>query len=126
MSADLSTSLIVIGRALLGVVFVLAGVRHFFILPILTGVLNSRGVPAARAVLLLGSLFQIIAGCLLAFGWCVFWAALGLILFTIAATVLLVNFWSMEGEQRESARSAAMANLAIVGGLLLAAAQAQK
>jgi uncharacterized membrane protein YphA (DoxX/SURF4 family) len=45
---------------LLGGLFVFGGVEHFFILPLLTGIMAARGVPAARAVLIFGSLWQIV------------------------------------------------------------------
>lgn len=51
-------------------------------------------------------------------------AAFGLIVFTVAASIMLLNFWSMEGEARIGARSAFESNIAIIGGLLIAASQA--
>jgi putative oxidoreductase len=51
--------------------------------------------------------------------------ALGLALFTIAASVMLVNFWDLPtGEPREMLKGVFASNAAIVGGLLIAAAQA--
>jgi len=52
-------------------------------------------------------------------------AALGLALFTIAASVMLVNFWDLPpGEPRAMLKGVFASNAAIVGGLLIAAAQA--
>jgi putative oxidoreductase len=51
-------------------------------------------------------------------------AAIGLVLFTLAASVMLLNFWDMQGEAREVAKSAFLANIAIIGGLLVTAWQA--
>jgi putative oxidoreductase len=51
-------------------------------------------------------------------------AAIGLVLFTLAASVMLLNFWDMQGEAREVAKSAFLANIGIVGGLLVTAGQA--
>jgi putative oxidoreductase len=47
-----------------------------------------------------------------------------LIAFTIAATIMMLPFWSMEGETRAWAFNNWLSNIGIVGGLLLAAAQA--
>ena len=69
-------------------------------------------------------MFQVVAGASLMLGWQVFYAALGLAMFTVAATVMLLDFWSMSGPEREGALSAALANMAIVGGLMIAAAAA--
>jgi putative oxidoreductase len=51
-------------------------------------------------------------------------SAFGLILFTLAASVMLLNFWDMEGPARETFKQAWQTNLAIIGGLLIAAATA--
>jgi putative oxidoreductase len=110
------------GRLLLGGLFVVAGVRHFFILPPVTQAIAARGVPAARLVLLSGTAFEIVAGLALILGFQPAWAALGLAAFTIAASVLLVNFWDMEGPARDNAISTWQSNLAIIGGLLVTAA----
>jgi putative oxidoreductase len=45
--------------------------------------------------------------------------------FTIAASVMMANFWDMPaGEPREMLKGVCLSNMAIVGGLLIAAAQA--
>jgi putative oxidoreductase len=51
-------------------------------------------------------------------------AALGLIAFTIVASVMMLPFWSMQGSDRTWAYLNWFSNVGIVGGLLLAAAQA--
>lgn len=120
---DYVQSLLIAGRILLGGVFVVAGAHHFFILPGVTAAMKARGVPAARLVLITGSVFQIVTGLLLALGVYVIWAALGLVLFTVTASIMLLNFWDMDGPARESAWNGFQANMAIIGGLLIAAAQ---
>ena len=109
------------GRLLLGGLFVLSGLRHLFIQPVLTDALRERGVPRARLVLLLATAFQISAGAFLALSLHVPSAALCLIAFTVTATILMLNFWDMQGPERQAAVQGWMTNAAIVGGLLLAA-----
>ena len=121
---DYSQSLLIAGRVLLGGVFVVAGAHHFFILPGVTAVMKARGVPAPLMVLIAGSVFQISAGLLLALGVYATWAALGLVLFTVIASVMLLNFWDLHGPAREAAWNGFQANVAIIGGLLIAAVQA--
>ena len=75
-------------------------------------------------MLLVGSAFQFVAGLLLILGLFVAPAALGLVLFTFAASAMLLNFWDLEGPAREAAINVWQSNLAIVGGLLIAAAHA--
>ena len=122
MTAELAIGLIVIGRILLGSIFVVAGLRHLLILPVMTAALEQRGVAAPRAMLLAGTGFQIVAGGALALGLFVTLASLGLILFTVVASFLLVNFWDKQGEERVALANAFQTNIGLIGGLLLTAA----
>jgi putative oxidoreductase len=115
---------IALGRVLLASLFVIGGIRHFWVLPVLTEALRARGVPFPRAAILFATLFEIAAGLSLALGVLVCWAALGLIAFTIAAGVLLLNFWDQQGELRTASIGYWQSNLALIGGLVLAAATA--
>lgn len=124
MSNDMAVVAIALGRVLLGGLFVIGGIPHFSALEPLTQVLKARGVPAPRLSLIVGSVFQIVAGALLMFGQFVQFAALGLIVFTLVASVLMVNFWSLSGDARHTMKNTFMSNMAIVGGLLIAAATA--
>jgi putative oxidoreductase len=124
MSNDMAVVSIALGRVLMGGIFVIGGIHHFFGLAPLTQALQARGLPAPGLCLIVGSVFQIIAGALLMFGLFVQWAALGLVVFTMVASVLLVNFWSQAGEARGAMRNAFSGNVAIIGGLLIAAATA--
>jgi putative oxidoreductase len=83
-----------------------------------------RGVPAAPLVLIVGSLFQIVAGLMLMLGVYAGWGALGLVVFIVIATIMFLNFWDLEGPARDAARAGFQSNMAILGGLLIAAAQA--
>jgi putative oxidoreductase len=121
---ELETSLLIAGRILLASLFICAGIKHCFLAKVIVPMIATRGIPYPRAVCLLGSAFEFAAGALLALGIEVFWASLGLAAFTIGATVMLVNFWDMEGPPREQALMSFQYNVAIVGGLLIAAASA--
>lgn len=48
-------------------------------------------------------------------------AALALAVFTVIATLKAHDFWNMNGEERLNRSRVALANLAIVGGLVLLA-----
>jgi putative oxidoreductase len=121
---DLAQVLLIVGRVLLGGLFVYGGVQHFFELDAVTAKMQARGVPAARLVLIAGSLFQILAGLMLMLGVYPGWAALGLVLFIVIATIMFLNFWDLEGPARDAARAGFNSNMAILGGLLIAAVQA--
>ncbi|PDT12228.1 DoxX family membrane protein [Rhizobium sp. M1] len=124
MQDDLAFMILILGRLLLGGLFVAGGIHHFFVIVPITDAIEARGIPFAKWVLLSGSAFQIAAGLLLMLGLFVAAAAFGLIIFTLAASVMLLNFWDMEGTARDSAVSSWKSNMAIIGGLLTAAAAA--
>jgi len=118
---ELETSLLIVGRILLASLFIGAGIRHCYLAKVIVPMIAARGVPYPKAVFVLGSVFEFVAGVLLLLGIQVFWAALGLAVFTVAATIMLVNFWNMEGEARENAIIGFQTNVAVLGGLLVAA-----
>lgn len=126
MHLSLVTVLVTVGQLLLGALFVWAGLNHFGpaqekVVP----VLKARGVPMPREALYAASAFEVVCGACLMLGVAVAPAAIGLALFTILASVVMVNFWDMpEGEPRELLRGIFASNAAIVGGLLVTAAQA--
>ena len=116
--------LLAVGLVLLGSLFVYGGINHFFINAKIVPMMVARGLPLPRATLYAGSLFQIAAGAFLMLGMFVAAAALGLVLFTLAASVMMANFWDLQGEAREMLKNVWLSNMAIVGGLLIAASQA--
>ncbi|TKR33663.1 DoxX family protein [Luteimonas gilva] len=124
MATDLESVLWLVGRFLLGGLFVVGGIHHFFGLGGLTQFMASRGVPAAKFVLIVGSVFQALAGLALIVGYQAFWAAIGLVVFTLIASAIFLNFWGLQGEARGNAIKGWQSNMAIVGGLLVAAAHA--
>lgn len=113
-----------LGRVLLGGLFVVGGVHHFFIIQPLSSALAARGVPLARFSLIVASVFQVVAGLLVMVGFYVVPAALGLVLFTLVASILMLNFWDLEGPAREGAKQGFQTNVGIIGGLLVTAATA--
>lgn len=125
MQFDFADTLLSLGRILLGGLFVFGGIKHFFIVPILTEIMARRGVPFPKFTLIAGSVFQIIVGGLLMTNLFVVPAAFGLIVFTVIASVMFLNVWDMPaGEPCEAAKNNIAVNVGVVGGLLLAATQA--
>jgi len=121
MNGTVEFWLLIIGRILLGGLFFTAGLRHFFDFDMLSRQLGARGVPLPQLALLIGTTFQIVAGMGLMFGVYVLPASIGLVVFTLVASVLMLNFWDLQGEPRKTARQIWQANLAIIGGLLISA-----
>jgi putative oxidoreductase len=122
IKSELIPLLVTIGRVLLGVLFVAGGMRHVMLYSAISADIKKMGLPMPRLLLATGTAFQIIAGMLLIFGLLVFPAALGLIAFTIVASVMMLPFWSMQGGDRTWAYLNWLSNVGIVGGLLIVAA----
>ncbi|WMT91371.1 DoxX family protein [Pelagibacterium sp. H642] len=122
MTPELADTAIIVARILVGALFIIGGLRHFPVLDAMTAAMKERGVPQARLVLIVGSIYQIVLGITLALGLFAAASALGLILFTVLATVMMLNFWDKEGPQRAALFNGFMSNVAIIGGLLALAA----
>jgi putative oxidoreductase len=124
MPPDYSDVLVVAGRFLLGSMFVIFGIRHFFFVavPLAVEAIRTRGVPFPGLVFYSGTVFEMVCGLFLMFGIFVVSAAIGLVVFVVAASAMLLNFWDMTGEKRESTINALFNNIGIIGGLLLSAA----
>jgi len=125
MDLNLHNLLVAVGQLLLGALFVYGGLNHFGpaskkIIPILA----ARGIPMPREALYVASALQVLGGACLMIGVAVAPAALGLAHFVLIASLVMVNFWDMQGEQRELMQGIFLSNVAIIGGLLIAAAEA--
>lgn len=105
---------------LLGGIFIFAGVDHFRNFQKVKGLVANRGLPLPGAVLGAVSVFQLVAGLCLALGLLRPWAALGLAAFTVAASLLFLDFWRAEGADRMWMRSQFLINVGLLGGLILA------
>jgi putative oxidoreductase len=84
--------------------------------------ISKRGLPWPRALLVVGSVWQAVAGAMLIVGVHVYYAALALVVFTIVASVMLLDFWNRQGPERTSMLTSWRLNIAVVGGLLAAMA----
>lgn len=116
----------VVGRIGLGSLFVLGAVHHYQEFGPIAQQMADRRVPLPRATLVVGSVFQAVCGVLLMAGICAAHAALGLVIFTLAASIMLLDFWNKSGPQRQGAITTWQSNVAIIGGLLVAAAYASR
>ena len=114
--------LLILGRVLLGGLFVVAGIRHLSIVDMLAVRVRTRGIAYPRLVITAGTVLQLAMGAALMFGFFVAPAAFGLVGFTILAGLMLLDFWHMEGDARGQLINAWLSNLAVIGGLLVTAA----
>ena len=110
-----------VGRVLLALMFLLAGIGKIGGFDGTVGYISSVGLPMP-SVLAAGALvLEIVAGIALIIGYKTRWAALALALFTLAAAFLFHNYWSMPADQQMMQQIIFLKNLAVTGGLLMLA-----
>ena len=122
MLDSIKPSIVVVGRVLLALMFVLSGFGKLGNIAGTAGYIASGGLPAATALAVLVGLFEVLAGLALAIGFKARWAALGLALFTLLASLLFHQFWTAPAGQQMVQQLMFMKNLAIAGGMFMVAA----
>ncbi|MBL8361566.1 MAG: DoxX family protein [Rubrivivax sp.] len=122
MSDATKTSLVIAGRLLLALMFVLAGFSKLGNLEGTAGYIASGGLPMASVLAVIVGLLELFGGLAIAVGFQARWAALALGLFTLAATLLFHRFWAVPAEQAFVQQLMFMKNLSVAGGLFLVAA----
>jgi putative oxidoreductase len=114
--------LVVIGRLLLALMFLLSGFGKLANVAGTAGYIATVGLPAPTALTVLAGGFEVLAALALAFGWKARWAALALALFTLLASLLFHNFWAVPTDQAAMQQLMFMKNLSVAGGMLMVAA----
>ncbi|MGE5538043.1 MAG: DoxX family protein [Gemmatimonas sp.] len=121
------TPLDTLGHLLLASVFVSQGLGAIPRFDFHAGRLRERRIPSPEFVLVCGLAMMLAGGAMLASGVFAVAGATLLIVFTIVATILFQNFWTIaDVVRRREKRGQFFNNLAILGGLLLALADALK
>jgi putative oxidoreductase len=122
MFTALQTPLALIGRLLMALLFLPAGIGKIGGFAGTVAYIGSKGLPlpelgAAIAIVVeVGGALALIAG----FG--TRFAALALALFTLVATFFFHNYWGVPAEQAMMQQLMFFKNMAVVGGLLVLAA----
>jgi putative oxidoreductase len=126
MTATTSTSpnatLILIGRVLLALMFVGAGISKIGGFDGTVGYIASKGLPLPSLLAVATIALEVVGGLALIVGWQIRWAALALALFTLAASVIFHNFWALPADQQMMQQLMFMKNLSVAGGMLVLAA----
>lgn len=111
-----------VGRLLLALMFIGAGISKLGALQGTAAYIASGGLPQSTALAAAVGLFELAAGGLLVLGWQTRLAALALAGFTAVATLMFHAFWAVPAEQAFVQQLMFMKNLSVVGGLLMVAA----
>ncbi len=108
-----------LGRILLGGIFVVSGYGKLFGLAAFAASLERRGVPSASTMALIGACVEFFGGVAIALGIEVRYAAALMIAFVIVATLISHRFWALAGAERAAQVTQFSKNMAICGGFVL-------
>jgi len=122
MSESLKSPLVLVGRLLLALMFVLAGFSKLGGIEGTAAYIASAGLPMATALAVIVGLLELVGGIAIMVGYHARWAALALGLFTLAASLLFHNFWSMPADKAFVQQLMFMKNMSVAGGLFVVAA----
>jgi len=107
-----------IGRIGLAAVFLWSGYGKLAHMDFSIGYMKAFGVPAPELMIWPALLVELIGGAMLVVGWKARWAAVALVLFTAAATLIFHAYWGAPVDQVLNQQIHFMKNLAMLGGLL--------
>jgi len=106
-----------VGRVLLAVIFIVAGLSKVFDWHGTAGYMAAQGLPAVPALLFLTILTEVGGGVSLLVGFKTRWAAALLFGFLAVVTLAMHPFWGFEGQAQQLQMTMFLKNLAIMGGL---------
>jgi putative oxidoreductase len=113
--------MLLIGRILLGVLFLVVGIRKIMFYSGSAAYFTKLGFPAPEVMAVLAILIEIGGAALLILGWQTRRISWLLILFVVIATAMAHRFWEFDAAQYANQMNHFLKNAAIVGGLLYVA-----
>ena len=122
MLTTLQNPLTLIGRLLLALLFLPAGISKIGGFAGTVGYIGSKGLPMAEVGAVIAILVEVGGALALIAGFGTRFAALALAAFTLVATFFFHNFWGVPVDQAMMQQLMFYKNIAVVGGLLLLAA----
>lgn len=122
MISNFQNPLALVGRLLLALLFLPAGLSKISGFAGTVGYIASKGMPMPTAAAVLAIIVEVVGPLALIAGFGTRWAALVLAGFTVVATFVFHNFWAMPADQVMMQQLMFYKNIAVVGGLLVLAA----
>lgn len=107
-----------LGRVLIALLFVPAGLQKISGFAGTVGYAASVGMPMPQVAVAVGLVIEIVGGLAILLGWQTRWAALILGFFTLVASFFFHNFWAVPAEAAMMQQLMFWKNIAVVGGLL--------
>jgi len=112
------TAGLLIGRILLGLIFVISGIGKIGKFAGVAGYMSSKGIPMSE-VLLVGTIaLEVLGGLAIITGWKARWAAAAIVLFLVPATLVFHQFWVADQANYQNQLNHFLKNLAIMGGMI--------
>ena len=118
----LQAPLSLVGRLLLALLFVPAGISKIGGFAGTVGYITSAGLPAPTIAAVVAIIVEVVGGLALVIGLGTRLAALALALFTLVAAFGFHAYWAVPADQQFMQQLLFFKNIAITGGLLLLAA----
>lgn len=122
MISNFQNPLALVGRLLLALLFLPAGLSKISGFAGTVGYIASKGMPMPTAAAVIAIIVEVVGPLALIAGFGTRWAALVLAGFTLVATFVFHNFWAMPAEQVMMQQLMFFKNIAVIGGLLTLAA----
>ena len=107
-----------LGRVMIALLFVPAGLQKISGFAGTVGYAASVGMPMPQVAVAVGLVIEIVGGLAILLGWQTRWAALILGFFTLVASFFFHNFWGVPAEASMMQQLLFWKNIAVVGGLL--------
>lgn len=117
-SASCNTTIVMLGRVLMALLFVYFGYVKMMNFGGSVGYFTKWGFPMPAVMAALAVIFELGGGLMLLVGWKTRWAAWALALYVIIATAVAHRFWTYEAAQAFNQTSHFFKNVSIIGGLI--------
>ena len=111
-----------VGRVLMAILFLPAGVGKIFGFAGTVAYIGSAGLPLATIAAIGAILIEVLGGIALVLGFYTRISAIALALFTLVASLVFHAFWSVPADQVFVTQLLFVKNIAVIGGLLTIAA----
>lgn len=121
MNPAAQSQMLLIGRILLGALFLVAGIRKIMFYSGSVAYFTKLGFPAPEVMGVLAILIEVGGSALLILGWQTRRISWLLMLFVVIATAMAHRFWEFDAAQYANQMNHFLKNAAIVGGLLYVA-----
>jgi putative oxidoreductase len=119
MNSNVSNAAVLVGRILLGLLFIISGFGKITGYEGTAGYMASKGMPFVNLLLPAAIAVELGGGLLLALGFKARWAALAIFLFLIPTTLIFHAFWGIDPKEAATQQVNFLKNVAIMGGMLM-------